>query len=102
GLLGAHYTAGPIRIGGGAGVGFTRGYGSPASRLVATIDWMPAIEERKVQPLAPPSDRDRNGVLDGEDACPDVFGVRTNDARTNGCPAPPPDRDRDGVEDAKD
>lgn len=46
------------------------------------------------------ADRDKDGVLDGEDACPDVKGVRTNDPQTNGCP--PPDRDGDGVLDAED
>lgn len=34
----------------------------------------------------PPPDRDHDGVPDAEDACPDVPGVRTDDAKTNGCP----------------
>ncbi|MDB5215531.1 MAG: outer membrane protein OmpA, partial [Myxococcaceae bacterium] len=49
----------------------------------------------------PPPDRDGDGIIDSEDACPDVPGVRTNDPKTNGCP-PPPDRDGDGVPDAVD
>jgi hypothetical protein len=32
------------------------------------------------------SDRDRDGVADAEDACPDNAGVKTDDAKTNGCP----------------
>lgn len=48
-----------------------------------------------------PKDRDRDGVLDDDDACPDVPGPRTRDPRTNGCPAPK-DRDRDGVLDVVD
>jgi outer membrane protein OmpA-like peptidoglycan-associated protein len=36
--------------------------------------------------------------MDREDACPTVPGIRTNNAKTNGCPpaAPPPKSDRDG------
>lgn len=45
-------------------------------------------------------DRDRDGVFDDEDACPEVPGVRTTDPKTNGCP--PSDRDKDGVIDADD
>jgi outer membrane protein OmpA-like peptidoglycan-associated protein len=32
------------------------------------------------------NDRDKDLVLDDEDACPDVPGVRTTDPKTNGCP----------------
>ena len=38
-------------------------------------------------------------MLDTEDACPDVPGVRTDDPKTNGCPA---DRDKDGIADTLD
>ena len=37
-------------------------------------------------PPPPPSDRDRDGIVDAEDACPDVAGVATSDPKTNGCP----------------
>ena len=37
-------------------------------------------------PPAPPPDRDNDGVLDVDDACPDVPGVHTDDPKTNGCP----------------
>jgi OOP family OmpA-OmpF porin len=43
-------------------------------------------------------DRDKDGVFDDEDACPDAPGARTADRRTNGCP----DRDKDGVHDKED
>ena len=49
-----------------------------------------------------PADRDKDGMLDADDACPDVPGVKTNDPKTNGCPPSPPDRDKDGVLDADD
>lgn len=42
----------------------------------------------------PPTDRDGDGVVDGEDTCPDVAGV----AALKGCP----DKDSDGVTDAED
>jgi len=43
-----------------------------------------------------------SGVPDDDDACPDVPGVKTDNAETNGCPPPPPDRDKDGIPDADD
>jgi outer membrane protein OmpA-like peptidoglycan-associated protein len=51
-------------------------------------------------PPPPPGDRDLDHVLDPEDACPDVPGIRTAQRDTNGCP--PRDRDRDLVADADD
>ncbi|HEY8075048.1 MAG TPA: OmpA family protein, partial [Labilithrix sp.] len=46
-----------------------------------------------------PPDRDGDGVIDADDACPDSPGVPTQDPKTNGCP---PDRDHDGVLDRDD
>jgi OOP family OmpA-OmpF porin len=40
-------------------------------------------------------DRDKDGITDDEDACPDVPGVRSSDPKKNGCPLPN-DRDGDG------
>jgi outer membrane protein OmpA-like peptidoglycan-associated protein len=38
-------------------------------------------------PEAPPVvDRDSDGIVDAEDACPDVPGPKTTDPHTNGCP----------------
>jgi OOP family OmpA-OmpF porin len=45
-------------------------------------------------------DRDGDRVLDEDDACPDVPGIHTEDARTNGCPRG--DRDQDLVFDDED
>jgi outer membrane protein OmpA-like peptidoglycan-associated protein len=33
-----------------------------------------------------PPDRDKDGIVDAEDACPDVPGEKTDDPKTNGCP----------------
>src|SRR3712207_8451842 len=45
-------------------------------------------------------DRDGDGVLDPNDACPDQPGEKTEDPKTNGCP--PADKDKDGVLDRDD
>lgn len=49
------------------------------------------------QPELPGGD----SIIDAQDACPDVPGVRTEDPATNGCP-PPTDRDGDGILDDDD
>jgi hypothetical protein len=98
-IVGGHYTvANDFRFGAGIGPGLTRGFGTPQLRVLASVEWIPAI----VAPPPPPSDRDNDGVPDSEDACPDTPGVRTDDLKTNGCPPPPPDRDKDGILDPED
>jgi outer membrane protein OmpA-like peptidoglycan-associated protein len=99
-MLGGHYLIGSdVRVGLGVAPGLTRGFGEPAVRYVAAIEWAP-------EPAAEPADRDHDGILDADDACPDEAGVKTDDPKTNGCPpeAPPEpaDRDKDGVLDADD
>jgi outer membrane protein OmpA-like peptidoglycan-associated protein len=96
-LLGAHYTYKETRFGGGIGGGLTSGWGTPVVRIVLGAEWAPGADK----------DSDGDGILDKEDACPNVPGIRTNDPRTNGCPpAPPPpptpDRDGDGIFDKDD
>ena len=99
-LAGAHYRFLPDwRAGVGAGPGLTRGYGSPQLRVVASLEWFPEIEK---EAAPPPPDTDGDGVLDSEDACPTVPGMRTDDPKTNGCPAAPSDRDADGIVDGED
>ena len=46
-----------------------------------------------------PPDRDGDGIVDADDACPDTAGEANDDPKLNGCP---PDRDGDGVLDAED
>ncbi len=46
----------------------------------------PPVEPPPVTSSPPPPDRDRDGVADADDACPDVPGVHTDDPKTNGCP----------------
>jgi OOP family OmpA-OmpF porin len=106
GLFGIHGTVAPDwRIGVGAGPGLTRGFGEPTLRVLATLEWFPHMPKEKVAPAQgdgggpPPGDRDKDGVPDDKDACPDLPGVKTADPETNGCP---PDRDKDGIADADD
>jgi OOP family OmpA-OmpF porin len=103
GILGFHYLiANSVRVGLGAGAGLDRGYGAPVARVLGNLEWAPGIEEKPVV-----HDRDGDGILDDDDACPDVAGPKTDDPKTNGCPpvaAPPPpsDRDKDGIIDDQD
>ncbi len=47
----------------------------------------PAPVAPKAPPApAPPPDRDEDGIVDANDACPAVPGVRSDDPSTNGCP----------------
>jgi OmpA-OmpF porin, OOP family len=122
GVFGVHYLiANQVRIGAGAGAGFTRGFGAPAVRALASVEWAPGHDEDRDGDKildkddacpdvpgvpnddprkhgCPLDDRDGDGILDGVDACPDEPGVRSGDPRKNGCP----DRDRDGIFDMDD
>ncbi len=93
--LGAHYQASPDwRYAVGLGTGLLRSPGVPDFRILASAEWAPQFEA----PPPPPPDRDGDGIIDAEDACPDTAGVASSDAAKNGCP-PPGDRDHDGVTD---
>jgi OmpA-OmpF porin, OOP family len=98
-LAGLHFMViDGLRLGGGFGWGLTSGFGAPERRGLLSLEWVPVIE---APPPPPPPDRDRDGVLDADDACPDVPGPMSSDPATNGCP-PPADRDHDGVLDPVD
>ena len=96
-LLGGHYNTGEVRLGLGAGPGLSAAAGTAAFRALASIEWMPSFSKS-----SPPTDRDGDAVLDGEDACVDAPGVRTNDPKSNGCPLVIADRDADGIADVDD
>jgi outer membrane protein OmpA-like peptidoglycan-associated protein len=98
GLLGAHYAVSDFRVGAAVGPGLSHATGV-SNKALLTLEYMPA--EKPAEPAkAAPKDRDKDGVLDQDDACPAVPGPRTADPKTNGCP--PADRDKDGVVDAED
>jgi OOP family OmpA-OmpF porin len=88
-LLGFHYNiARIINIGAAGGLGVLRTPGTPDARALFRLAYAP------IRDLAP-KDRDKDGIPDVKDACPDTPGIETDDAQTNGCP----DRDRDYVVD---
>ena len=100
-IIGGHYMAAKqVRVGAGIGPGLTRAFGTPELRVLANVEWSEPMPE-KAAPPPEPKDRDKDGILDPEDACPDVPGVRTDDPKTNGCPAPA-DRDGDTILDPDD
>ncbi len=80
-----------VELGLGAGPGVTSGIGTPDFRAIAMLAYTP--EQKR--------DRDRDGILDKDDACPDEPGVASEDPKKNGCPVPP-DRDGDGITDKDD
>jgi outer membrane protein OmpA-like peptidoglycan-associated protein len=94
-LLGGHYNiARLVQVGLAAGLGALRQPGTPDARVLLRLAYAP------IRSLAGPSDRDHDGILDKEDACPDEPGVRADDPLLNGCPLR--DRDGDGVLDRED
>ena len=100
-LLGAHYLAGDVRFGLGVGPGLSRGAGAPDVRAVGNVEWSPRPAELAAvvtRPIDP--DRDRDGVENASDACPDEAGVTSKDPTQNGCPLQ--DRDADRIADRED
>lgn len=122
-LLGAHYKAGDLRFGAGAGPGLTRGLGEPSARFLLSIEYTPGVgpcPDRDLDkvcdvdddcPTLPgpasnfgcpegcKADGDGDGVCDEEDACPDTFGKPNADPTKNGCPDDKTDTDQDGITD---
>lgn len=109
-LLGAHYTAGQVRVGAGIGPGLTRGVGSPTLRAVASVEWVPGVPKPPKGVYIPTEDdRDGDGIFDIKDACPDIPGVPSENAQLHGCPLDEAtsavvsiDRDKDRVVDDAD
>ncbi|MCB9649802.1 MAG: OmpA family protein [Deltaproteobacteria bacterium] len=74
---------------GGVSVGLTKGYGAPDAQVflgVAYQRWL--------------ADRDGDGILDDDDACPDDPEDFDDFEDADGCPEP--DNDRDGIPDVTD
>jgi OmpA-OmpF porin, OOP family len=101
-LFGAHYLTGGVRMGLGVGPGLSRGAGAPDIRAVGNLEWAPQPAQpapAAPQPLVDP-DRDRDGIENAADACPDQAGVASKDPTLNGCPLK--DRDADRIADGED
>jgi outer membrane protein OmpA-like peptidoglycan-associated protein len=99
-------------FGAGAGTRLSSGYGAPDVRVLATLGY--SFPLRDTNPGAPGrryvadnldestfSDRDRDGIPDDLDLCPDEPEDGAEPDPDDGCPAPP-DRDRDGIPDESD
>jgi OOP family OmpA-OmpF porin len=86
-----------LEIGAAIGPGLSAGIGTPDVRAVLSVGYSPKQEP-------PVVDRDGDGIVDAEDACPEELGVRSAEPTKNGCPAitAPSDRDGDGIIDAED
>lgn len=94
-LLGAHYLiADAVLVGAGGGVGIGQGAGVPRGRVVFSVAYAP---QTRVTPVL---DRDRDGVPNGSDVCPDTPLGPSPDPARPGCPAG--DRDQDTVLDPSD
>src|SRR5262249_19163267 len=91
---GAHRALGPLRAGAGVGTALVTGLGAAHLRVVLSLEWAPGPPDVE--------DRDRDGVPDGEDVCPDVPGTSAGPPGAKGCPEAPSDRDRDGMVDRAD
>ncbi len=98
GTFGIHYLLpGDLRAGAGIGSGLARGYGTPAVRGLLGFEYAPQL---KLAAARRP-DRDKDGVPDDVDACPETAGEKTSDPHSNGCPRKT-DRDKDGITDDED
>lgn len=84
-----------VEAGAGTGIG-DAGYGRESWRVFAGVRFWPRVASRSGEGSADPwaTDRDRDGVPDGDDACPDQPGS----AELDGCP----DRDGDQIPDRED
>lgn len=88
-----------FEVGLGAGPGLSKGIGTPDFRGVLMVAYSPRQKEE--EPVASAGDRDRDGIFEPQDACPNEPGVYNFDPTKNGCP-PPKDTDRDGIFDVVD
>lgn len=87
-ILGGKYRFLPAwEAGLGIGPGLTSGIGTPTLRGVAMV----AYTQEPIQD----GDRDKDGIKDSKDACPDTPGVADKDPKKHGCPVM--DRDKDGI-----
>lgn len=98
-LLGGKFVSAlGIYVAAAAGTGLTHGVGSPDARVVAQLGYLARADKPKSAPA--PTDRDGDGILDGDDRCPDVAEDLDGFEDADGCLDP--DNDQDGVLDADD
>ena len=71
----------------GAGSGFAEGYGTPKFRVFAGLGFAPLEKDG-------PKDRDKDGLMDNEDQCPDDPEDFDGFQDSDGCPDPDNDGDK--------
>jgi hypothetical protein len=77
-----------LRVKLGTGGGISSHFGAPEWRILFGFE-----------AFGYKTDLDKDGISDGNDACPRTPGIKTGDPRTSGCPV---DHDGDGIPDAED
>jgi OOP family OmpA-OmpF porin len=93
-LLGARYAfTDELRIGLGAGLGLTRGYGAAVARGLLAVEWVPGDPQKEEGDKAKSVDRDGDGVADADDACGFLPGPSSPDPARSGCPVVDSDGD---------
>jgi len=94
------YFLGPVLLMAGGGSGLIPDYGAPDFRVFAAIGWFdrPAPVAEKAVPVR--RDRDRDGLFDDVDECPDDPEDMDSFEDDDGCPEP--DNDKDGIFDVED
>jgi len=95
--LAMKYFVGPVLLMLGGGTGLVPDYGAPDYRVFGAVGWFdrPSTTEKPK-----PSDRDKDGIVDAADECPDDPEDKDGFEDDDGCPEP--DNDRDGIADADD
>ncbi len=99
GDLALKYFVGPVLLMVGGGSGLIPDYGAPDFRVFGAIGYFdrPAPEP---EPVAERTDRDKDGIYDDEDECPDDPEDKDQFEDDDGCPEP--DNDKDGIADVDD
>jgi outer membrane protein OmpA-like peptidoglycan-associated protein len=94
--LALKYFVGPVLLMLGGGTGLVPDYGAPDFRVFGAVGWF----DRPTTKPPPPSDRDKDGIIDSADECPDDPEDKDNFEDDDGCPEP--DNDKDGIGDSED
>jgi outer membrane protein OmpA-like peptidoglycan-associated protein len=95
--LALKYFAGPVLLMVGGGTGLVPDYGVPDYRIFGAVGFFDRPSKEKKPKV---SDRDRDGVLEPIDRCPDEPEDKDGWQDDDGCPEV--DNDDDGIEDAAD
>jgi outer membrane protein OmpA-like peptidoglycan-associated protein len=95
--LALKYFVGPLLLMVGGGSGLIPDYGAPDFRVFGAVGWFDRPDPDK---KPEPSDRDKDGLLDNVDECPDDPEDKDGFEDDDGCPEP--DNDKDGIGDGDD